>query len=431
MTQRTLFGWTLVGAFCAVVSCGGGDNGPKGFGVACTNDTTCEAYDLVCGDGKCVQCLGDADCRSSEVCTAGLCKAQQECAGDGDCSGGQVCDDELGACVDCVTTDDCKTGQACMAHNCRDRPSCDFTSDCSDGLVCESDAHICVTCRDDRDCGLKRVCVEYECVAESSTSGGSGNGGSGGSGGSGKAGSGNSGGTPSGGGAGGNAGTSSGGLGAIGGGGSGGGGSGGTLNEAGTGGNDCPCVGTEVCTPDERCVEPTLLDDLEDCDDEILAIEGRRGDWAADADTGVSLMYGFSNPGPGWTDNTCAAWATGGEISLDNPNTTFAFIGFRLNVDEFDEAHVYDLSGYSGLQIKLESSSSVQVVLKTSGGGYFQVTLPPFSGSNVRSAPFLSMSKMNNSLENLPIKLATVTEIQFSVTNPKNFDLAVHRVELY
>lgn len=431
MMQRSLLGWFLVGAFCAVVSCGGSDSGPKGFGVACKNDTTCEAYDLVCGEGKCVQCLGDTDCRSSEVCSVGLCKAQQDCDDARDCTGAQVCDEKRGACVNCLTNDDCKTGQACMGHNCHDRPGCDYTSDCTDGLVCHASDHICVTCRDDGDCGHKRVCVEYECVPESSGSAGKGGGGGSGNAGSGNGGGGNAGSSHGGtlnGGTGGGGGSGNGGIGAMS-----GGGSGGSGNQAGAGGvDDCGgCLGDQVCTPDLRCVEPTLLDDLLDCDDEILAIEGRQGDWAADADLGVNLMYGFSNPGSGWADNTCAAWATGGEISVNNPNTTFAFIGFRLNVDELDEAQVYDLTGYSGLQIKLESSSSVQVVVKTSGGGYFQVTLPPFAGSNVRTAPFVSMTKMNNSLENLPIKLGTVTEIQFSVTTPKNFGLAVHRVELY
>jgi hypothetical protein len=431
MMRRSLLGWSLVGCFCAAISCGGGgDSTPKGFGVKCSDDTTCEAYDLLCGDGKCVQCLEDTDCRSAEVCTGGICKAPVDCDSSSDCTGDQVCSQDLGACVDCVTSKDCNTGQACMDHSCHDRPTCDFTSDCDRSLVCEPNQHICVECRTTDDCGYKQVCEEYECVAESTGTGGKGSGGSGGKG---------SGGTTS-------AGTSSGGTGnggtttagAAGKGGSGGmsgggmGGMSGTVGEGGVGGTvDCGCSLDEVCTPDQRCVAPTLIDDLEDCNDQIIDIEGRHGNWAADADTGVNLMHGFTNPGSGWVDMTCAAWATGGEVSVNNPNTTFAFIGFRLNVDDLDAAHVYDLSAYNGIQVKLESSSDVQVVVKTSGGGYFQVTLPHFAGSNLRTAPFASMTKMNNSLESLPIKLDTVTEIQFSVTTPKDFGLAVHRVELY
>lgn len=441
MKLRRWFGWTLVGGFSAVVSCGGGgSSGVLGFGTACTSDKACESYDLVCGDGKCVQCLDDSDCKGSDVCSAGKCAPEQECSDSRDCSGSQVCDEKLQVCVDCVTSDDCKSGQACQSHQCHDRPPCDYTSDCSDGLLCDSHAHICVSCRTDDDCGFKRICVDYECEPEPKPSGngGSGGQGSGGSGngghqngGSGSGGSENGGSLNGGSANGGHAGTTAGG----GSGGMSGGGSGGTSGNggtAGTGGDgSCGCALGDVCTPDDRCVPETLIDDLQDCDAQILAIEGRNGDWASDADSGINLMYGFSNPGSAWADHSCAAWATGGEISLNNPNTTFAFIGFRLNVDDFDVAHAYDLSGHTGIQIQLESSNSVQVVVKTLGGGYFQVTLPSVVGSNPRKAAFASMTKMNNSAENLPIKLNTVTEIQFSVTTPKSFGLAVHRVELY
>ena len=123
MMQRSLLGWFLVGAFCAVVSCGGSDSGPKGFGVACKNDTTCEAYDLVCGEGKCVQCLGDTDCRSSEVCSVGLCKAQQDCDDARDCTGAQVCDEKRGACVNWACTANCIRGTLGTPQCAPSRPS--------------------------------------------------------------------------------------------------------------------------------------------------------------------------------------------------------------------------------------------------------------------------------------------------------------------
>jgi hypothetical protein len=438
MTRRSWLGWSLVGAVSAVVSCGGsgGDPYPKGFGLACQDDTVCQNYDLVCGNGKCVECLGDSECDGDQACTGGLCKKAVDCQDSSDCSGGQVCDEASGTCVGCLSSKDCDAGQACMDHGCQTRPACDYTSDCSGGLVCEASEHICVACRSDEDCGYKRVCEDYECVPESSSSGGKSSGGSGGK---------SSGGTSSGGKA--NGGTSSGGS--ISPGGSGGttagvggstagmsgggtGGTGGTVGEGGMGGAiDCGCIDGEVCTPDARCVAPTLIDDFEDCDDLILDIEGRSGNWASDADTGITFSSDISDPGAVWVDRTCAVWASGKEKTLNNPNATFAFVGFRLNVDSQDVAHVYDLSGYSGIQIKLESPSSVQVVVKTSGGGYFQTTLGAIAGSNVRKAPFGIMAKMNNSLEDLPIKLNTVTEIQFSVTTPADFRLAIHRVELY
>jgi hypothetical protein len=105
--------------------------------------------------------------------------------------------------------------------------------------------------------------------------------------------------------------------------------------------------------------------------------------------------------------------------------TDFAFIGFMLN-----DGSAYSLVGYTGLRIVLESSNSIQVVLKTTGGGYFQYTLTPIVGSNLRSAPFASMAPMNNSQE-LSLNLATVYEVQFSPTTPTNCGYAIHRVELY
>jgi hypothetical protein len=189
---------------------------------------------------------------------------------------------------------------------------------------------------------------------------------------------------------------------------------------------DCPNV-SDVCTPDDRCVAPTVIDDLVDvidCDDEILEIEGRSGLWAADADTDINLTYGFGSPGTGWADTSCAAWAIGGTAS-GAIDVEFAFMGFMLN-----DGSAYSLAAYSGLQIILESSNYVQVVLKTTGGGYFQYTLSPLAGSNLRTAPFSLMAPMNNSLEEL-LDLSTVYEVQFSTTTPADFGFAIHHVELY
>ena len=435
MQQRSAFGWLLAGAFCAAVSCGGDNNSaaPQGFGLPCNAAKDCASYDLLCGASKtCVACLGDAVCKDKEVCSAGLCKALDECSDSRDCSGVQVCDEDAGVCVDCVTSRDCDEGQKCDSNSCSDRPACEFTSDCDDGLLCLVDPGVCVSCREDEDCPTKRVCEDYECVVPEpvSTAGKSGTAGSGGKSSTAGSGGNSTAGT-------GIAGTSTGGNGGRAGAGgmSGNAGTGGTPGAGGEGGAggsvDCGCLVSQACTPDLRCVAPTLVDDLLDCDNEILPISGRNGTWAAAADTGINIMHGFTDPGSGWVDHSCAAWAAGGELTVNNPNATFAFIGFRLNVDAEDNGLAYDLSPYSGLQLQLESNSTVQVVLKTIGGGYFQYSLGPIaSGSYLRSAPFSSMVKMNNSLETF-LDLTTVYEIQFSVTTPKSFGLAIHRVTFY
>jgi hypothetical protein len=448
MKQRSVLGWVLLGTLVASVSCSGDSKGtgPVGFGVACKSDKDCASYEMLCGDNDtCVQCLDESNCKPTDSCSAGLCKTPDPCKTTGDCSGSQVCQTTYGLCVDCNTSKDCARGEICRQNKCGDPKACDFTSDCSDGLLCDATKHLCVTCRTDNDCGFKQTCEDGDCVTDMPTGG---KGGSGGTSGTGGKASGGTGGKASGGTGGkATAGTESGGTeaggtesgGVSGSGGAGGkGGNGGNGGKAGNGGNagsggssGCECSGGDACTPDLRCVPPTLIDDLLDCNDLILPIQGRKGNWAAAADSGVNISHGFTDPGSGWSDHTCAAWATGGELTQNGPNTTFAFIGFRLNVNNLDEGLAYSLASYNGLQIKLESSSSVQVVLKTTGGGYFQVTLAPIAGSNVRTAPFASMLKMSNSLENAPVNLSTVYEVQFSVLDPKSFGLAIHKVSLY
>jgi len=424
INHRSVLGWSLVGAFAVVVSCSSdsknGSGAPAGFGKACDSNKDCASYALMCGDDdECVQCLDNSDCKRSELCSAGLCRAADACDSSRDCSRDQVCDDALALCVDCVTGADCRDGQACIKNSCVEPKTCKATRDCPANLVCDPDG-LCVQCVEDSDCDSVQLCRASVCQDPGGGNGSGGEesdpggGGTGGTGAGGKP----SGGTNSGG-------TNSGGTNSAGGpsGGTQSGGSSAGTSMGGAGG-ECACSGTEVCTVDERCVAPTLLDDLVDCDDEILEIEGRHGTWAADADYDINLMHGFSNPGSSWADHSCAAWATGG-ISPSSIDVSFAFIGFQLN-----DGSAYDLSDYSGLRIKLESDANVQVVLKTTGGGYFDYVLAPLVGSNLRSAPFSGMTYMQNSTET-SLDLSQVYEVQFSPTDPTAFGMAIHRVELY
>jgi hypothetical protein len=419
MHFRSLFGFTLLGVLVVSASCGSDNNGNgvPGFGVACTTDKECTSYSLLCGpEEKCVQCLSESSCERVESCVAGLCKVPQSCEDSRDCSGDQVCNETVGVCVQCLETSDCAKGQTCAKNSCVTRQSCEYTSDCDDGLLCDVDAGFCVACREDGDCPSRRICEENECVVPSSSGeggeGGTANGGKSGSGGGGR------GGTASGGYSGGGYGGSLSGGSAGKGGMSGAGG----LGEAGAGPLDCDCLPGAACTPDLRCVDENLIDDFVVCDEEILAIQGRSGSWTAEADTDVDISYGYGNPG--WADPTCAAWATG-STALNAIATEFAFIGFTLN-----DGDPYSLVGYTGLQIKLESENSVQVVLKTTGGGNFQATLAPFAGSNERSTPFASMLMTDDSLEAV-LDLSSVYEVNFSVTDRTAFGLAIHGVTLY
>lgn len=423
MHFRSLLGFALVGAFFASASCGSDNkgSGPAGFGLACMTDKECTGYSLLCGpEEKCVQCLSEDDCDRVESCVAGLCQVPQDCEDSRECSGDQVCNEIVGVCVQCLEPSDCAKGQTCAKNSCVTRQTCEFTSDCENDLWCDADVGLCVTCRDDGDCPSRRVCEDNECVSPSGT-GGSSTGGTGGTGGGGR------GGTSSGG----RGGTGSGGYSGGGYGGKLTGGTGGTSGSSGSGGEggapvDCDCLSGEACTPDLRCVDDMMIDDFVECDDQILAIQGRSGTWVAQVDNDIEFDSGYGDPGFS-ADSTCAAWITGGS-EVNAVDATFAYIGFTLN-----DGAPYSLLGYTGMQLKLESETGVQVVLKTIGGGYFQVTLAPLPsspGTNDRTVSFASMVKMDDSLET-ELDLSTVSEVQLSATERTSFAIAVHSVTLY
>lgn len=418
MQHRAILGWIFAAAFCASVSCGGGGDAIPGFGLPCGSISDCAAYSLKCGPkDTCVQCVDNAACKDDQVCNSGLCKTLQKCEDDQDCKTG-VCDEDINLCVPCLLSSDCPSEtQGCFDKECVERKECVASSECvKDGLVCDNKAGVCVTCRSTNDCGVRQVCQDRDCVPEPEDPGAGGEGGvdSGGSGGT--SGSGGKGGTGG-----------RGGTGGAGGKGGAGGTSGGGMSGGGTGGTGpCGCLNTEVCTPDLRCVSPKLIDDLEDCDSQILPIAGRMGSWFHDADIGITQSYGYNDPSVGapmiaWTDTTCAAWTTG--TPMGNLDQTFEHIGFSLN-----SGMAYDLSGNIGLQIWIEASSGVQVVLMATSGGPFKATLGAIPGmSNKRSIPFASMLPIPSSAQ-----LATVYEVQFAAVDPKSsFDMAIHRVELY
>lgn len=427
MYFRKLSGLLLLGTLWVSASCGDDNKGSGvlGFGTACTTDKECEAYELQCGpDDKCIQCVTSSDCKSNERCLANLCKVPDECETTRDCKNDQVCNERASVCVECLFSSDCAKGARCTNNSCVSRQPCKFTSDCSNNLLCDADAGFCVSCRDDGDCSSRRVCDDNECVVPPEP----GEGGAGGEGTAGSSGSSGSSGTAGNGGRAGSGGTGgSGGNGGVSGGGTAGGGmSGGGMGGMGGEPNACGCLDSEECTPDdERCVDAGLIDDFVVCDNEILAIAGRTGTWAASADFDVVIGSGYSDPGASFGDRTCAAWLTGGAVE-NGTETTFAYIGFSLN-----QGAAYDLSGYLGLDFVLESNGPVQVELKTTGGGSFQYTVAAAPDSAPRSAPFSLMTKMDDSTEEIPPDLQTVNEVRFAAPDRTEFALAVHQVSLY
>lgn len=87
-------------------------------GVQCGAGLRCNP-----SDGRCVACLGNADCTAARpFCQAGSCA---ECASDLDCAAPfPVCSATLGACAECEDDADCRVLHVCEVAEgeCEDAP---------------------------------------------------------------------------------------------------------------------------------------------------------------------------------------------------------------------------------------------------------------------------------------------------------------------
>ncbi len=148
------------------------------------------------------------------------------------------------------------------------------------------------------------------------------------------------------------------------------------------------------------------------------------GAWYDYADTGIAQNFGIGDPGPSWADQSCAAWTTGGPLATGSK--TYAGIGFML-----DNGLTYNLNGWTGLSVILESNAGVQLVLKLQGGGYFGGLMAATVGGQNRTVAFATMAPLANSTTGT-LNLALVTDVQFDTPNPAvGFGFAVHSVSLY
>lgn len=102
-----------------------GDNETQGDGaVVCTSNEQCpEADEPLCqlSEGRCVECLGDADCDPSERCEDdGECSARPiSCTSALQCAGNEasVCHPMLQICVECASDLDCPRSETCQPNN--------------------------------------------------------------------------------------------------------------------------------------------------------------------------------------------------------------------------------------------------------------------------------------------------------------------------
>ncbi len=188
---------------------------------------------------------------------------------------------------------------------------------------------------------------------------------------------------------------------------------------------------TPPAVPDTPPTPPTpppvnpssdIIDNFATCDDYINEVDGRSGSWYSWADNGINLDFAVRTPPSGWSNQGCAALATGGE--LPSGETNFAGIGLIVANGE-----PYDLRGYSGLTVSIETGDDVSVAIKTLSGGQFGYRLGPTTGSETTNIDFYYFGAWANSTSQY-LDLSEVIEIQF-VPHSLPFGFAVHLVSLY
>lgn len=165
-----------------------------------------------------------------------------------------------------------------------------------------------------------------------------------------------------------------------------------------------------------------IIDNFATCDSYINEVDGRSGSWYSWADNGINLDFAVRTPPSGWSNQGCAALATGGE--LPSGETDYAGIGLILANGE-----PYDLRGYSGLTVSIETGDDVSVAIKTLSGGQFGYRLGPTVGSETTNIDFNYFGAWANSTSEY-LDLSEVIEIQF-VPHSVPFGFAVHLVSLF
>lgn len=136
---------------------------PNGECMVCETSCTaqqgggnpCPSADEYCVANCCVECIGNADCASGEVCVDGSCGAPPDCSVDPTvCTGGMVCNQSTGQCEtpqsggSCTSDADCQQGQFCdpTSGSCQSLtnpggggtcdPACPDPNSCFGGMIC-------------------------------------------------------------------------------------------------------------------------------------------------------------------------------------------------------------------------------------------------------------------------------------------------------
>lgn len=120
----------------------------------CCTDEDCNG--AKCIDGKCGECVVNADCTemACSTCESGSCN-NPECCTDDDCANNEYCTDAQECVIGCRENSDCINGNhlpcsECKANSCTD-PECCVDDDCSTDQYC--DYNTCMDgCNEDSDC---------------------------------------------------------------------------------------------------------------------------------------------------------------------------------------------------------------------------------------------------------------------------------------
>jgi hypothetical protein len=168
----------------------------------------------------------------------------------------------------------------------------------------------------------------------------------------------------------------------------------------------------------------SVIDNFATCDSSICNLAGRSGTWFSySSNNNIGVQCSASVPPVSWIDRGCGYYCTNGVAGA-----TWAGAGFDLK----DPSGAYDLSGYTGIYVKIETGQTLTVAMKDLAGGMWRsAVIGGGSGAVTYTLPF---SKMNpDSGTSGSLNLSQIVGFRFDM-EPKSvssFGFAIHMVTLY
>lgn len=110
----------------------------------CKSDENCKEHGELCVQGQCVECSGDANCKTGFTCQGNKCIPKPECDSDATCGKGKKC--TSGKCVvhECEKDGECGAGKCqnnrCLPAGCKETADCTGNQECKEGQCIEPSA---------------------------------------------------------------------------------------------------------------------------------------------------------------------------------------------------------------------------------------------------------------------------------------------------